>query len=112
MNTIQIIPIQAIQPKKWIGFHIEVAGKREHFDAFYEDAYLDFPIGSYYGSNETTKKGDVFRNFKLTKAIWGLSAYRKNEDGSIFGIQGLFAGGIWDTTEDGEVLLRLWDRII
>lgn len=90
---------------------VEIDGERMEFDDFYDDAER-FGLGGLYGCNETTKPEDKVRNYLPTKAVWGLAAYRRNPDGSFFGLQGLFARGEWAKTEDGELLYRVWDRII
>ena len=92
---------------------VEVDGKRETFDAFYDEETFGFPqLGAWYGCNETTKPKDSMRNYLPTSAVWCLSAYRKNADGSFFGIQGLFRNGIWTTDENDNPMMKVWDRII
>jgi len=89
----------------------EIDGKTESFDAFYDES--DFPFGALYGSDETTQADDKVRNFHPTSSVFSLAAYRKNEDGTIFGIQGLFKNHLWCAlTEDDKPMLKLWDRII
>lgn len=91
--------------------HFEIDGKREEFTHFYGDE--DWPnCGAVYGWEEGTKASDEMRGYSPTKCVWPLAVWRKNNDGSITGMKALFAGGIWATTEDDEILLRVWDRII
>lgn len=91
--------------------HFEIDGKREEFTHFYWDK--DWPsYGAVYGWNEGTMASDKVRGYLPTECVWPLAVWRENNDGSITGMKALFASGIWSTTEDDEVLLRVWDRII
>lgn len=92
-------------------FHFEVDGQPERFDYFYDDEHFA-NMGALYGANENTLPSHVVRASLPTKALWYLSAYRINEDNSIYGIKALFAHGEWAETEDGELLYRVWDRVI
>ncbi len=90
---------------------IEIDGVRERFDAYYEDSPF-YPCGSLWGFDEKTKGDDQVRNYESTNCVWPLAAYRINEDGSYFGIQGLFAHGGWAKDEKGGPLYRVWDRVV
>lgn len=90
---------------------IEVDGERIKFDEFYEEPTFG-NCGATWGMNEKTEATHKVRGFEPTKCVWTLAAFRKNEDGSIFGIDGLFACGEWAKDEKGEPLYRVWDRIV
>ena len=89
---------------------VEIDGKIEEFDSQYVDS--PFSTGCLWGETETTKSGDGCRNFLATEAVWGVSAYRRNADGSYFGMKALFRFGEWIADEEGNPLLRVWDKII
>ena len=90
---------------------IEVDGERRAFDEFYENASFG-NCGAIYGMNEKTEATHKVRGYEPTGCVWPLAAYRHNDDGSIFGLQGLFANGEWAKDENDEPLYRVWDRII
>ncbi len=90
---------------------IEVDGERIAFDEFYEDASFG-NCGALYGMDEKTEAAHKVRGYELTNCVWPLAAFRRNKDGSIFGIQGLFTHGEWAKDENDELLYRVWDRII
>ena len=90
---------------------IEIDGKREHFDSFVQDSPF-YPCGALWGMDEKTEATHKIRGYEPTNCVWPLAAWRKNKDGSIFGIQGLFAHGKWATDGNGDPLYRVWDRII
>ncbi len=90
---------------------IEIDGVRTKFDDFYEDSDF-YPCGALYGMNERTEATHKVRGFEPTSCVWPLAAFRVKDDGSCFGIQGLFRSGEWAKDENGEPLYRVWDRII
>ena len=90
---------------------IEVDGEHIAFDDFYEESDF-YPCGALWGMDEKTEATHKIRGYESTNCVWPLAAWRKNKDGSIFGIQGLFARGQWAVGEDGKPLYRVWDRII
>ena len=90
---------------------IEVDGERIAFDDFYEESDF-YPCGALYGMNEKTEATHKIRGYEPTICVWPLAAWLKNEDGSYYGIEGLFWHGEWATDEDGDPLYRVWDRII
>lgn len=90
---------------------VEIDGKRETIDGYFEESPF-YPCGALWGIDEKTKPHDAVRNYESTSCVWPLAAYRQNEDGSYFGLEGLFAHGEWTKDENGDPLYRVWDRII
>ena len=90
---------------------IEIDGKRERIDGFFKDSPF-FPCGVLWGIDEKTKPSDAVRNYLPTSCVWPIAVYRKNSDGSYFGIEGLFTHGEWTVDENGDPLYRVWDRSI
>ena len=90
---------------------IEIDGKREPIDGYYKESPF-YPLGVLWGIDEKTRPNDEVIGYEITKCVWPIAVYRKNADGSYFGIEGLFAHGEWSTDENGDPLYRVWDRII
>ena len=92
---------------------VEIDGKIEQFDELYSEEETGFPsLGAFYGCNEVTKANDKVRGFQPTSPLFAVSAWRKEPNGDIFGMQAIFKNGTWTTNDNGDPMLSVRDRLI
>jgi hypothetical protein len=95
-------------------FLLEIDDQAVEYTDLYDssDCVCGAQVGSIAGAYETTKPGDVYRSFVPSGVqIWIVNVYRRNPDGSIWGIKGAFKCGQWDKDNDRPIL-RVWERIL
>lgn len=94
------------------GFLLEIDDERIEFTGVYDgDDDIGWVNGNVYGENEDTAADDPVRGFLAHKCLAFVNVYRKNPDGSIWGIKGIFRKGKWSAAESGMPLYRVWDRL-
>jgi hypothetical protein len=94
------------------GFLLEIDGERVEFTGIYDgDDDVGWVNGNIYGMTEHTAADDPVRGFLVHKCLAFVNVYRKNPDGSIWGIKGIFRKGEWTKGENDKPLYRVWDRL-
>ena len=92
---------------------VEIDGKIEQFDELYPEEETCFPqLGAFYGVDEVTKADHKVRGYVPTSPLFAVSAWRKEPNGDIFGMQAIFKHGSWTRNENGDPMLSVWERLI
>lgn len=79
---------------------------------YYDDPLGGHQLGADWGMDEATLPDAKVRGFLPTKPLCFVNVWKHMEDGSIWGIHAAFRHGKWDKDEDGNVMWKVWDRIV
>ena len=96
---------------KDVEVYVKVDDKGLDFDEFREGMMGD-SIGEYSGVNYSASPQDEFVGGLPTKGVWALAIGGWKKDGSYWGWDALFAHGEWEILGSGDILYKVWDRII
>lgn len=97
---------------KEIELIIEVDGEELEFTGLLDDPILSGNgIGGDCGMDADVSSTAEVIGWTRTKMIWGLAVERDTKEG-YWAINGLFKRGEWDKGENGEIIYRVWERIV
>ena len=94
--------------------NLYIDGELTEYTDFYpiKDCLGKTKMGMVAGVNEVTQAKDKVRNYEVTKTLHFVNVFKRNEDGSIWGIRAAFREGQWTEDEEGGMVISVSDRIV
>ena len=90
---------------------LKIDGVLTEFTDYYpiDECFGGVSIGNAWGSDEDTQ-GSI-RSFNPSMSIAFVNVFRRNPDGSIWGIKAAFDVGKWEIGENDQPLFSVSDRL-
>ncbi len=92
---------------------LEIDGELFEYTDFYplRDCIGGIPLGEIFGSDVITEAADAAMWSLRNKSVAVVNVYRRNPNGSIRGIHGIYKNYLWTVTNDGDPLFRVSERL-
>lgn len=91
---------------------IEVDGESLDFTGLLMDSHVGGYIGAVFGSDADVPSSDEVIGWTVTESVWFLAVERNRKGENYWGQHAIYKRGEWDKGENGEVIYRVWDRLI